>query len=104
MPNPAHFLQHRHRDLIERRDLPCLVGGPPQPAERPQTISASYGNYEKFYPIDYAYEVCLLFVQLGARSASVLFASGNHGVGEGDCKTDGGTVRFMLRSSAVNAR
>ncbi|KAH8976683.1 subtilisin-like protein [Lactarius hatsudake] len=60
----------------------------------PQTITASYGNYEKLYPIDYAYEVCHLFAQLGARGSSVLFASGDHGVGEGDCKTDGGTVRF----------
>ncbi|KAH8976371.1 subtilisin-like protein [Lactarius deliciosus] len=60
----------------------------------PQTITASYGNFEKFYPIDYAYEVCHLFAQLGARGTSVLFASGDHGVGEGDCKTDGGTVRF----------
>ncbi|KAH9162590.1 subtilisin-like protein [Lactarius sanguifluus] len=60
----------------------------------PQTITASYGNYEKFYPTDYAYQVCVLFAQLGARGASVLFASGDHGVGEGDCKTNGGTVRF----------
>ncbi|KAH9021589.1 peptidase S8/S53 domain-containing protein [Lactarius hengduanensis] len=60
----------------------------------PQTITASYGNFEKFYPIDYAYEVCVLFAQLGTRGVSVLFSSGDYGVGKGDCKTNAGTVRF----------
>ncbi|KAH9018140.1 peptidase S8/S53 domain-containing protein [Lactarius pseudohatsudake] len=60
----------------------------------PQTITASYGNYEKSYTLDYAYEVCLLFAQLGLRGTSVLFPSGDYGVGGGDCKTNRGTVRF----------
>ncbi|KAH8983959.1 subtilisin-like protein [Lactarius hatsudake] len=55
----------------------------------PQTITTSYGANEKLYPIDYAFQVCLLFAQLGARGTSVLFATGDHGVGEGDC-----TARF----------
>ncbi|KAH9051103.1 peptidase S8/S53 domain-containing protein [Lactarius vividus] len=55
----------------------------------PQTITTSYGNYEKVYPKDYAIQVCNLFAQLGARGASVLFASGDDGVGRGDC-----TARF----------
>ncbi|KAH9010436.1 subtilisin-like protein [Lactarius pseudohatsudake] len=33
----------------------------------------------------YAIEVCHLFAQLGTRGASVLFASGDDGVGRGDC-------------------
>ncbi|KAH9180562.1 subtilisin-like protein [Lactarius sanguifluus] len=55
----------------------------------PLTITTSYGANEKFYPMDYATQVCFLFAQLGARGASVLFPSGDNGVGEGDC-----TARF----------
>ncbi|KAH9051102.1 peptidase S8/S53 domain-containing protein [Lactarius vividus] len=53
----------------------------------PQTITTSYGSYERVYPMDYAIQVCNLFAQLGVRGASVLFSSGDHGVGEGDCTT-----------------
>ncbi len=62
----------------------------------PQTISVSYGNEEKYYPIDHAIYECWLFAQLGARGVSVLFASGDYGVGNGDCKAKGGSenVRF----------
>ncbi|KAH8987133.1 subtilisin-like protein [Lactarius hatsudake] len=63
--------------------------------EIPQTISTSYYNYESDFTLDYARAVCDLFMQLGARGVSVLFASGNDGVGEGDCMTDDGNVRFM---------
>ncbi|KAH8976890.1 subtilisin-like protein [Lactarius hatsudake] len=58
----------------------------------PQTISTSYANYESEYALDHARSVCDLFMQLGARGVSVLFASGDKGVGE-DCVTDG-KVRF----------
>ncbi|KAH9173783.1 peptidase S8/S53 domain-containing protein [Lactarius sanguifluus] len=51
----------------------------------PQTITTSYGSNEKVFPMDYAIQVCYLFAQLGTRGASVLFPSGDHGVGEGDC-------------------
>ncbi|KAH9165958.1 peptidase S8/S53 domain-containing protein [Lactarius sanguifluus] len=60
----------------------------------PQTISTSYGAIERLYPMDYATQLCFLFAQLGARGASVLFASGDNGVGEGSCRTNDGTVRF----------
>ncbi|KAH9053897.1 subtilisin-like protein [Lactarius vividus] len=53
----------------------------------PQTITTSYGTFEKAFPRDYAIQVCNLFAQLGARGVSVLFASGDHGVGSGDCTT-----------------
>ncbi|KAH8990283.1 subtilisin-like protein [Lactarius akahatsu] len=59
----------------------------------PQTISTSYANYETELSLDYARAVCDLFMQLAARGISVLFSSGNDGVGEGDCMTDG-NVRF----------
>ncbi|KAH9161679.1 peptidase S8/S53 domain-containing protein [Lactarius sanguifluus] len=61
--------------------------------EIPQTISTSYANYESDFTLDYARALCDLFMQLGARGVSVLFASGDDGVGEGDCMTDG-KVRF----------
>ncbi|KAH9012365.1 subtilisin-like protein [Lactarius pseudohatsudake] len=51
----------------------------------PQTITTSYGTFENAYPKGYAIEVCRLFAQLGTRGASVLFASGDDGVGRGDC-------------------
>ncbi len=61
----------------------------------PQTISISYGNYEKAYSRDDAVYLCSLFLQLGARGVSVLFASGNDGVGKGSCKDSSGNVRFI---------
>ncbi|KAH8990641.1 subtilisin-like protein [Lactarius hatsudake] len=51
----------------------------------PQTITTSYGLSEKAFPKSYAMEVCYLFAQLGVRGVSVLFASGDDGVGRGDC-------------------
>ncbi|KAF8267692.1 subtilisin-like protein [Lactarius quietus] len=63
----------------------------------PQTISASYSYYEKFLPVEYTKALCDLFAQLGARGVSVLFPSGNDGVGATkDCKTnDGSGVQFI---------
>ncbi len=60
----------------------------------PQTISISYGDNEKEVPLEYARSLCILFAQLGARGASVIFPSGNEGVGEGDCKDGSGRVQF----------
>ncbi|KAF8258755.1 subtilisin-like protein [Lactarius quietus] len=51
----------------------------------PQTITTSFGGYEFRVPPDQAARICLLFAQLGARGVSILFASGNSGVGDGDC-------------------
>ncbi|KAH8982321.1 subtilisin-like protein [Lactarius hatsudake] len=63
----------------------------------PQTISTSYGGDEQTFPRDYATSVCELFGQLGARGVSILFASGDEGVGGGDCKkNDGsGVIQFQ---------
>ncbi|KAH8979051.1 subtilisin-like protein [Lactarius hatsudake] len=63
----------------------------------PQTIVASYGGDEQTFPRDYATSVCDLFGQLGARGVSILFASGDGGVGYGECKkNDGsGVVEFQ---------
>ncbi|KAH9041310.1 subtilisin-like protein [Lactarius pseudohatsudake] len=63
----------------------------------PQTISTSYGGDEQTFPPGYATSVCDLFGQLGARGISVIFASGDSGVGGADCKkNDGsGVVQFQ---------
>ncbi|KAI9452652.1 subtilisin-like protein [Lactarius psammicola] len=62
----------------------------------PQTISMSYTRLEEiFLTKEYAIYVCDLFAQLGARGVSVLFSSGNDGVGLGGCVTNDNEIRFM---------
>ncbi|KAH8990957.1 subtilisin-like protein [Lactarius akahatsu] len=51
----------------------------------PQTISTPYSMPESTIPLDYAAHVCNLFARLGVRGVSVLFSSGNEGVGHGNC-------------------
>ncbi|KAJ5819571.1 Tripeptidyl-peptidase sed2 [Penicillium riverlandense] len=58
----------------------------------PQVISTSYGEDEQSVPEKYARSVCNLFTQLGSRGVSVLFSSGDSGVG-GDCVTNDGSNR-----------
>ncbi|KAF8257926.1 subtilisin-like protein [Lactarius quietus] len=63
----------------------------------PQTISTSYGKYENILPMEYTKALCDLFAQLGARGVSVLFPSGNEGVGDPEyCgASDGSGSRFI---------
>ncbi|KAI4253535.1 MAG: hypothetical protein LQ352_003625 [Teloschistes flavicans] len=57
----------------------------------PQVISTSYGDDEQTVPRSYARTVCNQFAQLGARGVSLLFASGDDGVGaNGTCFTNDG--------------
>ncbi|KAL8714599.1 MAG: hypothetical protein Q9220_001547 [cf. Caloplaca sp. 1 TL-2023] len=57
----------------------------------PQVISTSYGDDEQTVPESYARTVCNQFAQLGARGVSLLFASGDDGVGpDGSCFTNDG--------------
>ncbi|KAF8267910.1 subtilisin-like protein [Lactarius quietus] len=60
----------------------------------PKTLSTSYGNYEKDLPLEYATAICRLYAQLGALGVSVLYPSGNDGVGLGNCQTRNG-VQFV---------
>ncbi|KAH8981879.1 subtilisin-like protein [Lactarius akahatsu] len=60
----------------------------------PQTVSISYGTYEHTVPREYATALCVLFAQLGARGVSVLFPSGDNGVGK-NCEDASGNVRFV---------
>ncbi|TKA81720.1 hypothetical protein B0A49_00609 [Cryomyces minteri] len=60
-------------------------------ASVPQVISTSYADDEQTVPAAYARRVCSEFAQLGARGVSLLFASGDRGVGRtGACLTNDG--------------
>ena len=63
----------------------------------PNVISTSYGEDEQDVPASYARRVCNGFAQLGARGVSVLFSSGDFGVGGGKCVSNDGTKtrRFL---------
>ncbi|KAI0677175.1 tripeptidyl peptidase A [Trametes maxima] len=50
----------------------------------PQAISTSYADDEQTVPVAYAKRVCNGFAQLGARGVSLLFSSGDGGVGDGE--------------------
>lgn len=61
------------------------------PDPLPSVISTSYDDDEQTVPKDYAIQVCNALAQLGARGTSVLFASGDAGVGgSGECYTNDG--------------
>ncbi|KAL5376657.1 Tripeptidyl-peptidase sed2 [Paraphaeosphaeria sporulosa] len=63
--------------------------------ELPQVMSTSYGEGEQSVPEKYAKSVCNLYAQLGSRGVSVIFSSGDSGVGSA-CQTNDGknTTRF----------
>ncbi|KZP09215.1 subtilisin-like protein [Athelia psychrophila] len=64
----------------------------------PQTFTTSYADNEQTVPLDYAQRVCNSFAQLGARGVSLLFGSGDGGVGGGDsCTTNDGTNKTMFQ-------
>ncbi|KAH8802634.1 putative Tripeptidyl-peptidase SED2, partial [Xylogone sp. PMI_703] len=59
----------------------------------PQVISTSYGDDEQTVPKAYATRVCQSFAQLGARGISLLFSSGDGGLGgetDENCFTNDG--------------
>ncbi|KAG9317808.1 peptidase S8/S53 domain-containing protein [Chiua virens] len=69
----------------------------------PQTISTSYGDDEQSVPFTYATRVCASFAVLGARGISLMFSSGDGGVGDGDsnpatqqCYTNTGVNRTVF--------
>ncbi|KAF5363393.1 hypothetical protein D9756_000248 [Leucocoprinus leucothites] len=70
----------------------------------PLAISTSYGDDEQTVPESYAKRACNGFAQLGARGVSLMFSSGDGGVGDNDpnpetqqCFTNDGknTTRFI---------
>ncbi|KAK4545880.1 hypothetical protein LTR36_002444 [Oleoguttula mirabilis] len=55
-------------------------------SDLPQVLSTSYGDDEQSVPYSYAKRACAGYAQLGARGISVLFSSGDAGVGSnGSC-------------------
>lgn len=63
----------------------------------PQVISTSYGDNEQTVPESYAKRACSGFAQLGARGVSVLFSSGDAGVGsDGTCFSNDGKNTSMF--------
>ncbi|EAW09485.1 S53 family peptidase [Aspergillus clavatus NRRL 1] len=60
--------------------------------ELPAVLSTSYGEDEQTVPESFANATCNLFAQLGARGVSVIFSSGDSGVGS-PCVTNDGTKR-----------
>jgi tripeptidyl-peptidase I len=60
--------------------------------ELPAVLSTSYGEDEQTLPGSYTNTTCSLFAQLGARGVSIIFSSGDEGVG-GACLTNDGTNR-----------
>ncbi|KAI0355318.1 tripeptidyl peptidase A [Trametes cingulata] len=50
----------------------------------PQSISTSYADDEQTVPVSFAKRVCAGFAQLGARGVSLMFSSGDGGVGDGE--------------------
>lgn len=68
----------------------------------PQTISHSYGEDEQSVPASYALQVCNIFGQLGARGVSILFSSGDSGVGSACLSNDGkNTTEFQPQFPAA---
>jgi tripeptidyl-peptidase I len=64
--------------------------------ELPKVLTTSYGEDEQSVPEEYSRSVCSLFAQLGSRGTSVIFSSGDTGVGSA-CQTNDGknTTRFL---------
>ncbi|CAK3804726.1 tripeptidyl-peptidase 1 precursor [Lecanosticta acicola] len=66
-------------------------------SDLPQVISTSYGDDEQTVPESYANKACSGFAQLGARGISVLFSSGDAGVGgDGECFSNDGKNTSMF--------
>ncbi|KAL4879618.1 peptidase S8/S53 domain-containing protein [Aspergillus karnatakaensis] len=64
--------------------------------ELPAVLSTSYGEEEQSVPESYTEATCNLFAQLGARGVSVIFSSGDDGVGS-SCLTNDGTSKARFQ-------
>jgi tripeptidyl-peptidase-1 len=61
-------------------------------SDLPNVVSSSYGDDEQTVSPSHATAVCNAFAQLGARGVSILFSSGDSGVGSsGDCQSNDGS-------------
>lgn len=72
-------------------------------ADVPQMISTSYGDDEQTVSRSYAQAVCNEFAQLGARGVTLLFASGDYGVGtDGACYSNADNTTYEFLPSFPN--
>ncbi|KAI1348881.1 peptidase S8/S53 domain-containing protein [Xylaria sp. FL0043] len=58
------------------------------PASQPNVLSVSYGGEETLFGLSLAEATCNVFAELGSAGISIIFASGDSGVG-GSCNIDG---------------
>ncbi|EJD06097.1 subtilisin-like protein [Fomitiporia mediterranea MF3/22] len=65
--------------------------------DMPFSFTTSYGGDEQTFPKEFAVRACNLFAQLSVRGASVMFSSGDGGVGAGTCLTNDGTNRTLFQ-------
>ncbi|KAF2652973.1 tripeptidyl-peptidase-like protein [Lophiostoma macrostomum CBS 122681] len=88
-PNPDENSNEPYLDFFT-----YLVGL--EDAKLPQVLTTSYGEDEQSVPEEYSKKVCDLIGQLGTRGVSVIFSSGDTGVGSA-CQTNDGknTTRFL---------
>lgn len=63
----------------------------------PHALTTSYGEDEQSVPASYAQKVCNMFGALGLRGVSVIFSSGDAGVGSA-CETNDGTNRTRFNT------
>ncbi|OJJ48643.1 hypothetical protein ASPZODRAFT_150833 [Penicilliopsis zonata CBS 506.65] len=64
--------------------------------ELPAVLSTSYGEDEQSVPESYSNITCNMFAQLGARGVSIIFSSGDSGVGDSCLMNDGSNrTRFL---------
>jgi tripeptidyl-peptidase I len=70
----------------------------------PQVISTSYDDDEQTIPKSFATSVCNSFAQLGARGVSLLFASGDSGVGTAGYVTSNPSSCYSEISVSCNAK
>ncbi|KAH9021458.1 subtilisin-like protein [Lactarius pseudohatsudake] len=66
--------------------------------ELPQTITMPYGGFEEDVPRDLAESACDLYARLGVRGVSLLFSTGDYGVGE-SCIADNFLFRVVFPAS-----
>lgn len=90
-----------NRTRATQRTRHSLIKSTTSPASLPDSelesvLMTSYGEIEQSVPPSYARSVCNFFAQLGARGVSVIYSSGDSGVGESFLSNDGkGRTKFQ---------
>lgn len=98
--SPPPFTPDADNPTVDNEPYLTWVNYVLQQPSVPQVISNSYEDNEQTVPASYARVVCAQFAQLSARGVSLLFGSGDGGVGGvqpgGSCKSNvDNTTRFV---------